>query len=154
MTATISSLDLFPVLNSNSPNLPPYNILAPIQMWQAALPILGTGNYAYPCLDPTTGAVTVKIIPVAQANAANVPPANLPTGSSVNTAGTNPPPINLTAYNALAGENEQVVATPFGLMLEGTTPAPAPTVQQGTDSQNIAAILALSTKIPTQLGIA
>lgn len=121
MTPTIASLSLYPVLSASSPGLPAYNPALPIQLWQAPS---GSGQYSYPCLNPQTGALMLNTIPASQASQANVPPLTLPPGETTNNNVT-PPPIDMTAYNALASQGLQIVATPFGLELEQVAqPAP------------------------------
>ena len=148
----ISSIQVFPVLTEQPAGLPPYNPSLPIQAWQAPLPAgvtaIPAGLVAYPNLNPQSGALQFSSIPAAQYYSANVPSGGPSTQGQPPAPGVNQPPVNLTAYNALAGENEQIIATPFGLDLVSTAPPVAtvpspPTAQQTTDSENIQASLAL-----------
>lgn len=139
---TLASIELFPVVNTQ-PAGTQYNPALPIQRWQVSQKLPASGKYAYAYLDPATGALAFTTIPAAQANQANIPDSGQPSTTENQNTAINQPPVDLSKYNALAAEGEQVVATPFGLMIEAlNAPAAAPASSDSSLVQQIASDVA------------
>ena len=145
---TIAGIEQFPVLASQ-PAGSSYDPTQPIKLWQPGVPVAGSGKVAYPYL-ANDASVAFNSIPAAQYNAANVPPPVLPAGVASN-SNVIPPPVDLAKFNALAGEGEEIVATPFGLIVEqiAMPAAPAPS----GDSAAISACYGLLEQIAAKLGV-
>lgn len=147
---TLASIELFPVINAQ-PAGTQYNPALPIQRWQVSQKLPASGKYAYAYLDPATGSLAFTTIPAAQANQANIPDSGQPSVSQSQNTAINQPPVDLSKYNALAGEGEQIVATPFGLMVEALN-APAASPAPSSDSPLVQQIASDVAAIRAKLG--
>ncbi len=151
------AVDQFPVLTEQPADLPLYNNSIPIQKWRGAGPANGviptTGKVFCPIL-AADGSLTSVNYPAIQYYGANVPPVDLPPGTPPNTAGINAPPVDVAKYNALAAENEQIVATPFGLTLQQIAPpAPAPPAPSPTDTPLAQQTFSLLSRLAKNFGV-
>lgn len=142
---TIAGIEQFPILSS-MPTGVPYDPTQLQKTWAPTTPVPGAGKVAYPYL-AADGTIAFGSIPTAQYNIPNIQPVGYvpPPGVTV-ASGAVPPPIDLTKYNSLASEGEQIVATPFGPMIEQAEPAPPATASASEQNRILAGIQELLTR--------